>query len=73
MIKVPDTAEGLYKPPNSESNHDYFPQCRCIDDRTIHYENGVPCLFFFLEWMQTFDGTMEFVRISPDSNHEESS
>ena len=66
MILVSDKAEGPYKPLNPDPQYDYLPHSWDIIDGTIWYENGVPYFIFSHEWMQTIDGTMEYVKLSPD-------
>ena len=66
MILVSDKAEGPFKPLNPDSNYDYLPHSWDIIDGTIWYEKGVPYFVFSHEWMQTIDGTMEYVKLSPD-------
>lgn len=66
MILVADKAEGPYKPLNPDPQYDYLPHTWDIIDGTIWYENGVPYFVFVHEWMQTVDGTMEYVILSPD-------
>lgn len=66
MILVSDKPEGPYKPLNPDPNYDYLPHSWDIIDGTIWYENGVPYLVFVHEWTQIIDGTMEYVRLSPD-------
>jgi hypothetical protein len=66
MILVSDKAEGPYKPFYSDPNYDYLPHSWDIIDGTIYVENGQPYMVFVHEWMQTFDGTMEYVKLSPD-------
>lgn len=66
MILVSDKAEGPYKPFYADPNYDYLPHSWDIIDGTIYVENGQPYMVFVHEWMQTFDGTMEYVKLSPD-------
>jgi len=66
MILVSDKAEGPFKPFYSDPNYDYLPHSWDIIDGTIYVENGQPYMVFVHEWMQTFDGTMEYVKLSPD-------
>jgi beta-xylosidase len=66
MILVSEKAEGPFKPLNPDPNYDYLPHDWDIIDGTIWYENGVPYFVFSHEWMQTVDGTMEYIKLSPD-------
>jgi len=66
MILVSDKAEGPYKPLNPDPQYDYLPHSWDIIDGTIWYEDGIPYFIFSHEWMQTVDGTMEYVKLSPD-------
>jgi len=66
MILESDKAEGPFKLKNSDPNYDYLPHHLDIIDGTIHVENGQAYMVFVNEWMQTFDGTMEYVKLSPD-------
>jgi hypothetical protein len=66
MILVSDKAEGPYKLANPDLNYDYLPHSWDIIDGTIWYEDSIPYFVFVHEWMQTIDGTMEYVKLSPD-------
>jgi len=66
MILTSDKAEGPYKLANPDPNYDYLPHHMDIIDGTIWYEGGIPYFVFVNEWMQTIDGTMEYVKLSPD-------
>ena len=66
MILVSDKAEGPYQPLNPDPQYDYLPHSWDIIDGTIWYEDGVPYFIFSHEWMQTVDGIMEYVKLSPD-------
>lgn len=66
MILEADQAEGPFKLKNPDPNYDYLPHSWDIIDGTIYMENGQPYMVFVHEWMQTFDGTMEYVKLSPD-------
>ncbi len=66
MILVSDKPGGPYKPLNPDSNYEYMPRSWDTIDGTIWYENGVPYFVFSHEWMQTIDGTMDYVKLSPD-------
>jgi len=66
MILRSDKPEGPYKHFNPDPNYDYLPHSRDIIDGTIWHEDGVPYFVFVCEWMQTVDGTMEYVKLSPD-------
>jgi beta-xylosidase len=66
MILESDKAEGPFKLKNPDPNYDYLPHHLDIIDGTIYVENGQPYMVFVNEWMQTFDGTIEYVKLSPD-------
>jgi len=66
MILESDKAEGPFKLANPDPNYDYLPHNWDIIDGTIWYEDGTPYFVFVNEWMQTIDGTMEYVKLSPD-------
>jgi hypothetical protein len=66
MILTSDKAEGPFKLANPDPNYDYLPHSWDIIDGSIWYENGTPYFVFVNEWMQTIDGTMEYVKLSPD-------
>jgi hypothetical protein len=66
MILESDRAEGPFKLKNPDPNYDYLPHSWDIIDGTIYMENGQAYMVFVREWMQTFDGTMEYVKLSPD-------
>jgi beta-xylosidase len=66
MILESDKAEGPFKLKNPDPNYDYLPHHLDIIDGTIYVENGQAYMVFVNEWMQTFDGTMEYVKLSPD-------
>jgi hypothetical protein len=66
MILTSDKAEGPFKLANPDPNYDYLPHNWDIIDGSIWYENGTPYFVFVNEWMQTIDGTMEYVKLSPD-------
>lgn len=66
MILESDKADGPYKLKNPDPNYDYLPHHLDIIDGTIYVENGQPYMVFVNEWMQTVDGTMEYVKLSPD-------
>lgn len=66
MILEADTPDGPFKLKNPDPNYDYLPHNWDIIDGTIYVENGQPYMVFVHEWMQTFDGTMEYVKLSPD-------
>ena len=66
MILEADKADGPFKLANPDPNYDYLPHSWDIIDGTIYMENGQPYMVFVHEWMQTFDGTMEYVKLSPD-------
>ena len=66
MILVSDKAEGPYKHFNPDPDYDYLPHHWDIIDGTIWHENDVPYFVFVREWMQTVDGTMEYVKLASD-------
>jgi len=66
MILESDKVDGPYKLKNPDPNYDYLPHSWDIIDGSIWFENGTPYFVFVHEWMQTFDGTMEYVKLSPD-------
>lgn len=66
MILESDKAEGPFKLKNPDPNYDYLPHSWDIIDGTIYMENGQAYMVFVHEWMQTFDGTIEYVKLSPD-------
>jgi GH43 family beta-xylosidase len=66
MILESDKPDGPFKLKNADPNYDYLPHSWDIIDGTIWYENGVPYFIFSHEWMQTIDGTMEYVKLSTD-------
>ena len=66
MILESDKAEGPFKLKNPDPNYDYLPHHLDIIDGTIYVENGQAYMVFVNEWMQTFDGTIEYVKLSPD-------
>ncbi len=66
MILESDMAGGPYKPFYSDPDHDYLPHNWAILDGTLWYEDGVPYFVFVHEWLQTIDGTIEYVKLSPD-------
>ncbi len=66
MILESDKPDGPFKLKNSDPNYDYLPHNWDIIDGSLWYENGTPYFVFAHEWLQTIDGTMEYVRLSPD-------
>ncbi len=66
MVLESDKPDGPFKLKNPDPNYDYLPHSWDIIDGTIWYENNVPYFVFSHEWMQTVDGTMEYVKLSPD-------
>jgi len=66
MILESDKPDGPFKLKNADPNYDYLPHSWDIIDGSIYVENGQPYMVFVHEWMQTFDGTMEYVKLSPD-------
>ena len=66
MILESDKPDGPYKLKNTDANYDYLPHSWDIIDGTIYVESGQPYMVFVHEWMQTFDGTMEYVKLSPN-------
>ena len=55
--------EGPYRP---LSEHIYLPENWSVLDGTLWEEDGKPYLVFCHEWMQTVDGIMKYVELSPD-------
>ena len=66
MILESENPDGPYKLKNADPNYDYLPHNWDIIDGTIYVEDGQPYMVFSHEWMQTIDGTMEYVKLSPD-------
>ena len=66
MILESDKPDGPFKLKNPDPNYDYLPHSWDVIDGTIWYENLMPYFVFSHEWMQTVDGTMEYVKLSPD-------
>ncbi len=66
MILESDKPDGPFKLKNPDPNYDYLPHDWDIIDGSLWYENGVPYLVFAHEWLQTIDGTMEYVKLSQD-------
>ncbi|HPG39417.1 MAG TPA: glycoside hydrolase family 43 protein [bacterium] len=66
QILVSDKPEGPYKHINSDPNYDYLYHNWDVIDGTIWYEDGIPYFVFVHEWTQLVDGTMEYVKLSPD-------
>lgn len=54
---------GPYKPMNDKN---YLPEKWSTLDGTLWIEDGVPYMIFCHEWMQTVDGTMDMIQLSPD-------
>lgn len=66
MILESESPDGPYKLKNPDPNYDYLPHSWDIIDGTIYTENGQHYMVFVHEWMQTFDGTVEYVKLSQD-------
>lgn len=66
QILVSDKPEGPYKHINKDPNYDYLYHDWDVIDGTIWYEDGIPYFIFVHEWTQVVDGTMEYVKLSPD-------
>jgi len=66
QILVSDKPEGPYKHFNPDPNYDYLYHNWDVIDGTIWYEDGIPYFVFVHEWTQVVDGTMEYVKLSPD-------
>ncbi|MFZ0454186.1 MAG: glycoside hydrolase family 43 protein [Ignavibacteriaceae bacterium] len=66
QILVSDKPEGPYKPLNPDPDYDYLYHNWDVIDGTIWYEDGIPYFVFVHEWTQVVDGTMEYVKLSPD-------
>lgn len=62
-ILVAEKAEGPYRP---VSEHNYLPENWSVLDGTLWEEEGKPYLVFCHEWMQTIDGIVKYVELSPD-------
>lgn len=62
-ILVSDKAEGPYRPMKENI---YLPENWSTLDGTFWEEDGVPYMVFCHEWMQIVDGTMDYIRLSPD-------
>lgn len=66
QILVSDKPEGPYKHFNPDPDYDYLYHNWDVIDGTIWYENGIPYFVFVHEWTQLIDGTIEYVKLSPD-------
>ena len=66
QILVSDKPEGPYKHINPDPDYDYLYHNWDVIDGTIWYENNIPYFVFVHEWTQIIDGTMEYVKLSPD-------
>jgi len=66
MILVSDKPEGPYKHINSDPEYDYLYHDWKILDGSLWHEDGVTYFIFVHEWLQTIDGTMEYVKLSDD-------
>jgi beta-xylosidase len=66
QILVSDKLEGPYKHINSDPNYDYLYHNWDVIDGTLWVEDGIPYMIFVHEWTQIVDGTMEYVKLSPD-------
>ncbi len=66
MVLESDKPDGPFKLKNPDPNYDYLPHNWAILDGTLWYDQGVPYLVFVHEWLQTIDGTIEYVKLSPD-------
>ena len=66
MILESDKPDGPFKLKNPDPNYDYLPHDWDIIDGSLWYENGIAYLVFAHEWLQTIDGTMEYVKLSQD-------
>lgn len=62
-ILVSDTPDGPYKP---MKNNIYTPEKQATLDGTFWVDNGVPYLVYCHEWLQSVEGTMDAVQLSPD-------
>jgi hypothetical protein len=62
-VLVADKVDGPYRPMKKNF---YTPPDQSTLDGTLWVENGVPYLIYCHEWMQTVDGTMDVVQLSPD-------
>jgi hypothetical protein len=66
MILEADSPDRPFKLKNPDPDYDYLPHSWDIIDGTIYMEGQQPYMVFVHEWMQTFDGTVEYVKLSPD-------
>lgn len=66
MILVSDQAAGPYKHINSDPEYDYLYHDWKILDGSLWHEDGITYFLFVHEWLQTVDGTMEYVILSDD-------
>ena len=66
MILVSDTAKGPYKPIVDDYDFCLYPRNWAILDGTLWSENGKNYVIFVHEWLQTIDGTMEYMEMSDD-------
>ena len=66
MVLVSDTAKGPYKPIVNEYDFCLYPRNWAILDGTIWSEGGKNYVVFVHEWLQTIDGTMEYMEMSDD-------
>ena len=62
-VLMSENVMGPYRPMNDGI---YLPAKWSTLDGTLWVEDGVPYMVFCHEWMQTVDGTMEMIRLSPD-------
>lgn len=62
-VLVADKAEGPYRPAGDDI---YLPENWSTLDGTLWEEDGKPYLVFCHEWVQTVDGIMKYVELSPD-------
>jgi hypothetical protein len=66
QVLLSDKPEGPYKHINPDPDYDYLYHNWDVIDGTIWYENNIPYFIFVHEWTQIIDGTMEYVKLSPD-------
>ncbi|WP_291530575.1 glycoside hydrolase family 43 protein [Bacteroides sp. UBA939] len=62
-ILVSDKAEGPYQP---VGDGNYLPEDWSVLDGSLWEEDGVPYMVFCHEWMQTVNGMVDYVRLTPD-------
>jgi hypothetical protein len=66
QVLASEKPEGPYKLMNPDPDYGFLPRNWATLDGTLWYEGGTPYLVFVHEWVQAIDGTIEYVRLSPD-------